>query len=537
MSTKRVRAAWGGILLAPLIVASAITAPASAGSKAQSGPSEAADYDPDGVLRVAMALMDRVPMKLDAETQIAFANGISSVPMLTYVFGTPLIMNRDGGFDPFLAESYEIVDENTVTLTMRDGLTYHDGTPLTAQTVADTMLGNQEWSEANAPGAYADSVLGSIESIDVVGDTELTFHLSDPVAGLMPKTLASQAAYLVSPTANPPETLYGAGPFEVEDFAFNDHLTVTKYEDYWDADSYLLGGIDFISIPTIEAAQNALQAGQVDLIATNPRDVDALVDRGHYESVITQNQGHFILTNCAAGAPFDDPKFREAFDLAIDREQLNEVVLGGNAAPMESLWNPGAPLAVEGLIDTDGDQDRARELLDEIGWDEDTVIPFGVVPGFQTHQLFAETIIGQVAKVGIKMEIVVEEGYDIPRFINPENGGVHFVANVQPGIESVTVPNTGASPMWNPCGVDDPDVAALADQVVRGTLDDDELVEAWTEIQELVTSRDLWYPLVSQPIVYVYDSDRVQGLQPGTVTLSAATAVGPFYEGVSIIGD
>jgi len=512
---------------------SVLAVPATTTAVSGTEPSgSTADYDPEGVLRVALFGMDRMPMKIDEDNIIPF--GIQP-GVLQSIFGTPLRLAPDGSYEPMLAESYEVVDDVTATLVLRPGLTFQDGEPYTAQSLADTMLANQ--ARSTAAQMFGSTILADIESIEVLSDTEMTFHLSAPKAGLLAGTLAGPAAYAVSSGSNPPETIYGAGPFQVVDFAFNDRLVVEKWDDYFDADEYLLGGAEYLSIGAIEAAQNALEAGQVDLIATNPRDADALVARGPFAKVVTQNQGHYILAICADAPPFDDPKFREAFDLAIDRAQLNDVVLGGNAEPMQSLWNPGSPYAVEGLIDPDGDRDRARDLLEEIGYDEDTVIPFGVVPGFQTHELMAETIIGQVSEVGINMEIEIEENYETTRYINPERGGVHFVANVFPGVEAVTVPNTGTSSMWNPCMVDDPDVTALTDKLVAGNLTEEETAATWAEIQELVTSRHLWYPLVTQPTVYVYNTDRVQGIQPGTPTLQGATAVAVYYEGVSIKND
>ncbi len=496
------------------------------------GEDATADHDPDGVLRVAY-FMARLGLEIEPEANNVWGNPTTHHAVLTQIMGTPLIVDRDGAYVPFLAESYEIVDASTVTLTLREGLTFHDGTPYTAQILADFML-EMQGLETNAFASFA---LSEVASIDVASDTEMTFNLSSPVAGLFPETLASVSAMPASPASNPPETLYGAGPFMVTDFARDDHLTVAKYDDFFDADAYLLGGIEFVGIEDIEAAQNALEAGQVDLIATNPRDVDALLQRGPFGSVVTQNQGHYMLAVCSVAPPFDDPVFREAVDLAINRDQINEFVLGNNAESLAGVWNPGAPFAAEGLIDADGDQDRARELLAEIGWDAETEVVLAHYPGFQTHQLIAEAVQGQLAQVGITTNLTVFEGYDVASFLNPDTGGFHVVANVNPGIKAITIPGGGAALPWNPCGFSDPELQTMADAISAGDLGDAELADAWAEIQTYVADNHLWYPLVSQPAVYVYNAERVQGVQPGTIGLTGATAPSLYFDGVSIAAE
>ena len=158
-------------------------------------------------------------------------------------------------------------------------------------------------------------------------------------------------------------------------------------------------------------------------------------------------------------------------------------------------------------------------------------------PGFQTHQLIAEAVQGQLSQVGIKTTLTVFEGYDVAAFLNPDTGGFHVVANVNPGIKAVTIPGGGAALPWNPCGFTDPDLQALADRISAGNLAGADLDAAWTEVQEYVIDNNLWYPLVSQPSVYVYNADRVQGVQPGTIGLTGATAPSLYFDGVSIAAE
>lgn len=491
-----------------------------------------AEIDPDGILRIAYP-MARLSLAVEPENNLIF--GLTSAThqgLVTQIVGTPLVLGPDGTYEPFLAESYEVVDNRTVNLVMRAGLRFHDGSSYTAQILADTMKSYQALDTT----AFATTVLHQIESIEVAGETNLTFHMAEPVAGLLPETLSGLASMVAAPSSTPTQ-LYGAGPFQVADFVRDDHLTLERFDDYWNAAAYPLAGVEILNIPDLEAAQNALLGDQVDLIAANPADVDALLQQGPFDKVITNNQGHYMMAVCNTAPPFDDPTFREAVDLAIDREQLNQVALGGEGEPLESLWNPGSPFAVEGLIDPDGDQDRARQLLADIDWDESTVVNIGHFPGYQTHQRMVETIQGQLAQVGIETQISVVENFDVTKYFGPEaEGGFYTVANVHPGIQAVAVPGASASATWNPCGFADVELQGSMDEIIAGDLSDDDLTQAWTEVQEYVTENHLWFPLLSQPAVYVYNTDRVQGVAPGTIGLSGATAPALFLEGVSIKG-
>ncbi len=506
--------------------------PEATATMAPSGPE---DYDPDGVLRLQyfMARMVWTAQEKNSEGAAGdiWGNGSTHLAVYTQVMGTPLVLSRTGEYEPFLAESYEIVDPSTVNLTLRAGLTFHDGTPYTAQILADFMMMIAGWE---GHPIHATTQVGKITSIDVNSDTEMTFHLSAPVAGLFPDTLTTVVAMPASPTSNPPETVYGAGPYKIVDFQFEDHLTLEKYDDFFDADKYLLKHIELLNIPDLTAAANALEGDQVDMIATVASEVDSLVQKGPFASVVTNNQGHYTLAVCNGYAPFDDPKFREAVDLAINREQLVQVVLAGNGVPMASLWPPGFPNAREGLIDTDGDVEKAKALLAEINWDPNTEVVMGHYPGFQVHILIAETVIGQLAKVGIKAKLTEYPSYQYAEVLNPETGGFGVIANVNPGVLSVQFHNNGVANGWNQCAFQDAELQAMLDKVIAGDLSEAELDQTWTDINERVTSNHWWYPLMTQPAVYVYNSDKVAGVQPGTIGLTGATAISSFFDGIYV---
>jgi peptide/nickel transport system substrate-binding protein len=251
--------------------------------------------------------------------------------------------------------------------------------------------------------------------------------------------------------------------------------------------------------------------------------------------VVTNTQGGYIIAVCRDAKPWNDPKFREAFDLALDRDQINQVVMGGKAEAMSSLWPASSKFAVKGLIDTDGDVAKAKQDLADIGWDGSQTVKLAYFGGFPIQQLVTEVIGGQLEKVGIKSEVQILDSGNWQQYLNAQVGAVHIVTNTQVGIEAVRVTTAStAKTVFNPCGYSNPDVSNLINDYAQGTQTEAEQVATWSKLSQLVEADHAYYPLITAPAVYVYNKDRVQGLKPGVLGVTVATNVQPIIEGVSI---
>jgi peptide/nickel transport system substrate-binding protein len=505
---------------------------AGSGTSGGSTTTAAPDYDPAGVLRIATSQFNNLDMVLD---QGATPYGsVQHFAMQQYTLGSLFSLDADGTPIPYLAESFKAVDDSTANVILRKGLTFQDGTPYDAPTIADIIMTKYKPLEKGA--TFSSSILRDITSVTAPDATTLTFTLDRPVIGLLPYSLsAGLLGIFVSPASTPdPAHLIGAGPYKIKEYVKDNRVVADKWDGFFDAKTYQLAEIQWLNIPTIEAAQNALAGGQVDLIATNPRDADSVAAQGDFAVATTNNQGSYMLAFCGNAAPWSDPKFREAFDLALNREQINQVALGGKAEPSSSLWPKASKYAVPDAIDTDGDPAKAKQDLADIGWDPNKVIPLGVFPGFQTHQLIMEVIQQQLAAVGIKAQIATVEGGDFTKFTNATTGGVHLVGNTNLGITAFQVPGaTTTQSVFNPCSVSNPDLAALISEMAKATTSQDVLTADWKKASQIVGSQRPWIQLMTQPAVYVYNK-KVQGLKSGTITVTGSTTPQPYLEGVSI---
>lgn len=519
---QRHRRAAASVLIGVSLLAAAYQPVANAsvppGSSAESSSAGAG-----GDLRIGANLAIGVGLVLDPRQAIYPTYlGITSL-----IYGTPLI-SVNGEYQPYLVESYEVVDSSTVVLKLRPGMTFQDGQPYDAQALADGLIANRD---SDTP-LNEQAIMDLIASFDVVSPTELRITTTGANAGRIPPLLATTSAMVSAPGS---DGSVGAGPYRVASFTAGSELVLDHWDGFFDAANYPLAHVTYVNMATGEAAQNALRAGQVDLIAAAPADVDALVGSGDFDMVVTNNEGHYYLSLCRSTPPFDQLEVRQAVDYAINRDQLNEYVMGGYSEPMTQQWPSASPFRIDTDIPTSGDQDRARQLLDSVGGYSGT-IPFAVYSGVQNQPRLLEVVQAQLADVGLNVEIIPVTGV-VKDTITPESGGGLIIGNTDGDTEKVLNPLLDPNNRVNACNGEDAGLSTLMEPLVAGDLSADERADAWHAAEQYLVDNALIIPLVSQPAVYVFDSTRVQGLRSGTFGLTGATVPSMFLDGVSIIGE
>ncbi|MEZ4605691.1 MAG: ABC transporter substrate-binding protein [Deinococcales bacterium] len=276
---------------------------------------------------------------------------------------------------PQLATGYETSEDGLeLTINLRQGVKFHDGSDFNAEAAKY----NIERSK-NLPGSNRASELAQVDSVEVVDDSTIKLKLSQPFSPLI-ALLADRAGMMVSPTAA--EALgedFGtapvcAGPFKFVERIAQDRIELTAFSDYWDAESIKLGGVVFLPIPDSSVRLANLQSGDLDLIeraaATDLATINSDPNLVMPSSASLGYQG--ITINLANPGPRDNPlsndvRVREAFDLSIDRQVLNDVVfdgqyiIGNQAVPPSSPWYVADYPLVERNIE------KAKALLAEAG--------------------------------------------------------------------------------------------------------------------------------------------------------------------------
>jgi ABC-type transport system substrate-binding protein len=341
--------------------------------------------------------------------------------------------NSDGEFVGYLVDTIEHNDDFTLwTFTLRDGISFHDGTPLNAEAAVYNLqehAGSLLTAAAIADfGRKPDNTF----AIDVVD--ELTFTIATGEKGdlskpkpwaTLPAFLAGQLGFMASPTwleavkAGTAEATkpIGTGPFIVESYAPRDRLIVARNPEYWRSDANgnalpYLDGIEFRVIEDSETAAEALKSGDIDIFATSASVViaDFRELSGEY-SMVEQDrytETNYTMIDLDKPGPLQDRRVRCALRAAVDRQELIDLTGGGILQPANGLFSPGQ----EGYLEDNGDPmvqdlELAQSLIDE--YLAENPGPIQVKYGTTITNINAQTaelVQGYWSEIGVETEIV-----------------------------------------------------------------------------------------------------------------------------------
>ena len=304
------------------------------------------------------------------------------------IFEPLALLGDDGQAHPYLLESFTPNDDSSVwTLVVREGILFHDGTPLDADAVAANL-------DANRAGALLAAYLAPIQSVESDGALTVTVTLDGPWPAFG-TTLNGQFGYMASPTwmaavaagtAQATEPV-GTGPFAYESYESGDNgqLTATRFEDYWrgDGPNAVTGeGLPYLDsivvrfMPDGQARTQALRSGDIDLIQTsNGVEIDELRESdGVVVSELTSDyevETAYLLINNSPEVdgqpnPFADERVRRALALATNNEVLVEARTNGIFEVANGPFPPGTAGNLEDTGYPTYDPDAARALLEEV---------------------------------------------------------------------------------------------------------------------------------------------------------------------------
>ena len=312
--------------------------------------------------------------------------------------------DAEGKISPDLAEKYEQVDPKTYSFTLREGLEFSDGEPITSETVGATLAyyGTPESGARVRPG------VSNIEEFEVTDDLNFTIHLGTNDADFL-QYLADPSAFIAPASALVPGAIaeIGAGPFLVDSKEAGVSTTLKKNPTFWDAENVTLEEVDLIFYVDATARTNALLSGDVDLIdyvAWSDFDRIAATDG----ITLDAKPGSILdLEFNAAEGPFSDPLVRQAAAYAIDRDAVVATAFFGHAKP-----EYGVPLAVDSpfssKLSTDVfeyDPEHAKELLAEAGYPDGFS---GTLLSTNSQQFYmdaSQVVQANLAEVGIDVTI------------------------------------------------------------------------------------------------------------------------------------
>lgn len=372
---------------ARLLVAAAVTAVAAmALTGCANGASPAADAKPiDG---------GTVVYAHQQEPACVFGGWIEQAYLSYQVLDSLTSLDEDGTAVPWLAESWTASDDGLDwTFELKDGVSFTDGTPLTASAIAynvDYWLGGgnstaQVWLE------------GYVESAEAVDETTVQLHLAKPYP-LLPETLAqgyfgiqSQQALETRSDEQNCEQPIGTGAFTVKKWHRGENIILERNDDYtsWPANAKnegpsLVESVDWRFVPDGTTRAAALKSDEVDAIYDVPSIEWENLDAGGYElhKFVTPGRPQQLAFNTVEG-PFADESVRKAFAYSLDRETLVETI-GQGVIPFDGngAVSQATPGYSQKAADTYSfDIATAKSLLDNAGWSDENADGYRVKDG------------------------------------------------------------------------------------------------------------------------------------------------------------
>jgi peptide/nickel transport system substrate-binding protein len=296
--------------------------------------------------------------------------------VLSAIYGGLFNEGPHGEIVPDLAESYDVSeDQKTITLHLRKGVTFHDGTPFNAAAVVWNLR------------LYADPAMACqclvfyknhVTSIDEVNPLTVAIKLNAPYAPFLDVLAGDRSTLMVSPTAYEkagPDKYglapVGAGPFKVDSFVPGVSMTLSAFPKYWQKGHPYLDGITFQSILNPSTAYSAMQtnAAQLDLsIEVNPPVLRQARANPNLRVEVPPQNGYTILFLNSQTAPFNNVAAREAVFRSIDMEPINRVIYDGMLGKAESIFGLGQLFPQVKVAGFPGpDPARVKALVQKLG--------------------------------------------------------------------------------------------------------------------------------------------------------------------------
>lgn len=304
----------------------------------------------------------------------------------------------DGGFIPAVASDYIISDDaKTYTFTLRDGITFHDGTPVT---IEDVKYSIDRYAEIQGESSAFSSL---VDSVEVQDDKTLVVNLKESYSEFLPMmTIAIIPQSNEDPAGNP----IGTGPFKYVSYTPGQNLELEKYDGYWQEGVPSLDSVEFKFIADVDTAFVELQAGTIDILKyLTFAQAETLGD--DYNIVQgSMNLVHAMYLN-SAYEPLSKTEVRQALCYAVDRDAINNFIFGGKSHIIGSHMIPAMSKYYEPEAETvySYDPEKAKELLADAGYADGFDLEITVPSSYSQHVDSAQIIADELSQVGINVTL------------------------------------------------------------------------------------------------------------------------------------
>jgi peptide/nickel transport system substrate-binding protein len=350
---------------------------------------------------------ERIVVAMGAEPEALDPIAMASAPSATvseHVLQPLVYMSAEGVIEPQLATEWAVSEDNlSWTFTLREDVVFHDGTAFNAEAV-QTNIERFLDPENAAPFAF---LLSGIDNVEVTGEYEVTFNLTEPFAPIL-SNLSNSFIAMVSPaqlaeaTAGEPITdPIGTGPYRFVEWNRGENIILAVNEDYY-GNVPAIPEIEWRFITEDSARVVALESGEADVIMrVPPADAPRLEGSEDFALARPSSVRTIYLGFHTQREPFTDQRVRQALNHAVNKEAIVNSILQGVGSPSSAPVSPGV-FGYTPVGPYEYDPERARELLADAGYEDGFEITLYHPTGrYLLDATVVEAVQAQLAEVGV----------------------------------------------------------------------------------------------------------------------------------------
>ena len=327
--------------------------------------------------------------------------------VMANVYETLTFYDTDDTVQPKLATEWEVGEDGlSWTFTLREGVTFHDGAPLTAEAVKASLERTMEL------GLGAAFILDPVESIEVMDDLMVRFNLGYE-APLDLILSSGYGAWIMSPEAIPQEGDWfnagnsgGTGPYTIQSYSPGESLVLSAYEEYWGGwEEGQFGTVvfDVIEEPTLR--EQMIRSGEADFTYNLPFDSYTALET--QEDLVVDTTPSFQMLYGLLNtqqAPLDDVRVRRALSYAFPYETIRDNLYGAQGSAAAGA----VPSGMWGALEEGGgsyDLEQAQALLEEAGQADGFDLLYTYAADNLEEQLVGELWKAELAKLNVDLEL------------------------------------------------------------------------------------------------------------------------------------
>ncbi|MGH7868919.1 MAG: ABC transporter substrate-binding protein, partial [Candidatus Dormibacteraceae bacterium] len=356
--------------------------------------------DPNGVLRYGVDLNNGFSNDFDPATgtnDCSFQELSQIYSSITY---EPPGTQGNNEILPGIAQSWQI-QGSTLALHIRPGVRFSNGTPVDANAVMQSIqhirkspLRTSLLAITNMDPTNATTLVIQLKQPPTPGDLLLAFSFLDGMV-MAPSSLASASTKPI-----------GSGPFVLKSYQPGSEISMVANRNYFNKSAYKLAGVDFVQLAAGPQAIGALINGSVDMIELMPVDYKTAKNNPNIGIAVTQSYQYMLMQLRENSPPFNNPKVRAALEYAINRPEINRVVLDGLGQPAYQPFPSSSP----GFNTTVGTKysykpATAKAMLAQAGFPKGVSFSLVFPAGEADFQSAATIMQNELAPAGFHMSI------------------------------------------------------------------------------------------------------------------------------------